>query len=158
MKAKKKVLKRWVRISLFLIVLILASIGLRILILSYNKPETAELIYSYNINQNLDYKVELYENSYTETNTLDADENYIADLIKNINATFKYNYSGSKIEELNYTYNVKAFVTGEYNIDDEDEKVLNKEYVIEDDVTETVNDTTNFSVEENVDIDYNFYN
>ena len=42
------------------------------------------LLYSYNINQDLDYRVNLYDNSYIESEYLGKNDTYISDLIKEI--------------------------------------------------------------------------
>ena len=148
------------RFALFIIVLFSAASSIYLIITSYNGPSTnkGELLYSYSGMEDVDYSVNLFENSYVEESVLPAGENYISDLIRSIDAEFTYNYTGSKILVLKYTYDVKAIVYGEYDIDDEKEKVLKKEYVLVEPQSNIVSDTTSFAINTPVSIDYRFYN
>lgn len=157
---KQLFLKRPIRYLLFLLLLTSACSSLYLLITSYNKQSKAkgDLLYSYKGNIDVDYKVNLYENSFVDETVLPSGGQYISDLVRNIDAEFTYNYSASKMLYLKYTYDIKATVYGEYNIEDEQEKVLTKEYIILDKKNEVISDTTSFSIKEPLTIDYRFYN
>lgn len=158
--AKRKVLKKWVRIALLGIIITLFASSVYIISTSFNKNNDEDIFYSYNIKQDLDYTVSLYDNSFIESSVLGKDEMYISDLIKQINMNYKYNYAGSKIVPLTYTYNVIASINGEYQLDQEkeDSKVWTKKYTLVDDTTKEVNDTTAINIDEPIKIDFKFYN
>ena len=157
---KRKVLKKWVRFSLLGIIITLFISSLIIMLKSINKPDknASIILYSYLIKQDMDYKVNLYDNSYIESNYLGKDETYISDLIKQIEMEYKYNFSGSKIIPLSYTYSIDAVINGKYNLDDEDSKVWTKKYNLVKPVTLKVDDKSSIDINRKVNIDFKYYN
>ena len=156
---KRKVLKKWVRFSLLGIIVSFFVFSIIIILTSFNKSDKDEdiLLYSYNINQDLDYKVNLYDNSYIETNYLGKDDTYISDLIKEIEIDYKYDYSGSKVLPLNYTYNVMATINGEYSLEEEDSKVWTKEYTLVKDKKGKIDDKTSINILQSIKLDFKYY-
>ena len=159
---KRKVLKKWVRLALAGIILTLFLSSLYIIYCSFNKFKNIEknIVYSYNIKQDLDYTVSLYDNSFIESSVLGKDEMYISDLIKEINMEYKYNYAGSKITPLSYSYGVTATINGEYQLDQEedDSKVWTKKYTLLKEQTNKVDDTTAINIDQPIKLDFKFYN
>lgn len=157
---KRRVLKKWARFSIMSIVIIFFACSIHIIYNSFNhnKQLINKLLYSYNIKQNIDYNVSLFNNSYIDTNTLGENETYISDLVKQININYKYDFSGSKLTPLTYTYNVKAIINGEYSIDEEESKVWTKEYQLIKETTNTINDKTSINIKQPINIDFNYYN
>lgn len=156
---KRKVLKRWVRILLLAIIIILFTVSFKIIYESL-KTETPEIVYSYKTNQSINYTVELFDNSFIDKSHLNKDETYISDLVKQINATFHYNYSGSKITPLEYSYKVIATINGKYNLNNETSQssVWSKEYTLLNETTKTLNDSNNIIINQPIDIDFKYYN
>lgn len=156
---KRKVLKKWVRILLLAIIFVLFMVSFKIVYDSL-KIEEPEIVYSYRINQSVNYNVELYDNSFIDVSHLNKDETYISDLVKQINATFNYNYSGSKVLPLEYTYKIIATINGKYNLNNETSlsSVWTKEYVLLNEKTGIVNDTNNIIINEPIVIDFRKYN
>lgn len=156
---KRNVLKKWVRFSLLGIIVVFFVSSIIIILTSFNKRDKDEdiILYSYNINQDLDYKVNLYDNSYIESNYLGKDDTYISDLIKEIEIDYKYDYSGSKILPLNYNYSVVATINGEYSLDEEDSKVWTKEYTLVENKKCKVDDKTSINVLQPIKLDFKYY-
>lgn len=157
---KRKVLKKWARYSLLGIIIVFFMSSIAIILTSFNKTKENEdvLLYSYNINQDLDYKVNLYDNSYIESSYLGKDDTYISDLIKEIEIDYKYDYSGSKVVPLNYAYDVIATINGEYSLDEEDSKVWTKEYTLVENRNGKVTDKTSINISEPVKLNFKYYN
>lgn len=153
-------LKKWVRISLLCIIIFLFLSSIYMIMSSIKVSNNDKhIVYSYNISQNLDYKVQLYSNSFIEEEFLGKNESYISDLVKNINADFSYQYFGSKITDLEYEYSIIADIHGEYQLEDSSNiKIWNKEYVLVEPVVKKETENSQFSIKESVDIDYNYYN
>ena len=157
---KRKVLKKWARYSLLGIIIVFFLSSIVIMLTSINRPSKEEnmLLYSYNINQDLDYRVNLYDNSYIESEYLGKNDTYISDLIKEIVIDYKYDFSGSKIIPLKYSYDVTATINGEYSLEEGDSKVWTKEYVLVDNRNGIINDKTAINIVEPINLNFKYYN
>lgn len=160
-KKHSKSLKKWVRISLLVMIIFgfFLATSLIVTCVSWVKPSDNSVISSYQVNQNLDYKVYLYKNSYIEKEYLPKNESYISDLIKNIEATFTYRFSNSKKLDFDYEYSIDAIIQGEYKLNDEasSSKLWTKNYTLMEPKKGSVTDQSVFTVNETVSIDYHFY-
>lgn len=156
---KRKVLKKWARYSLLGIIITFFISSIVIILTSFNKPDKNKdiLLYSYNINQDLDYKVSLYDNSYIETNYLGKDDTYISDLIKEIEIDYKYDYSGSKVIPLEYSYDVVATINAEYNLDEKTEKIWNPKYTLVENRNGKIKDKTSINIKEPIKLNFKYY-
>lgn len=158
---KNKRLKPKVRYTLLIIIIVFffLSIGLILSSISFENKKEKKLIYSYSVNQNIDYKVFLYPNSFIEQEYLGMNESYISDLVKKIQTNFSYNYMGSKITPLSYDYQVDAIVRSEYQLKEENtpSQIWNKSYSLIDKQTKNIQDVSQFTINEQVDIDYHFF-
>ena len=155
---RRKVLKKWVRLTLLIIIIVVFFASFSLIKSSFKTPEVAPIEYSYNVKQNVDYKVYLYDNSFIEEEYLGPNEMYMADLIERINILFDYNYSGSKVVPVKYEYDIKGMINGSYQLAETgDNKIWNKEYVLLNPQTGEISDTNNINITESLDIDYAFY-
>ena len=154
-------LKMWVRIILTIII----SLGIFIPILEIylnsieRKQYNNKKIYSYQINQSSNYKVQLFDNTFTDEQEMAANKIYIADLTKNINLNLGYTYSGTKKTPLKYTYEITGKLYGE-NQDSQSGKnniVWEKNYQLSKKVEKNVKNNSGFAIIENLDIDYQKY-
>ena len=111
---------------------------------------------NYNEKSNLDYQVYLKENNFYDTDHLGKDMLYVASLIDHINVDFDYNFAIDKMMDLDLTYDVVA----KLRITDNTEKNLffEKEYVLQEPITEKVGNSASHNVKKNINIDYNYYN
>lgn len=110
----------------------------------------------YNELGKVDYKVYLKDNNYYDTSYLKSGMQYVASLIKTVNVKFNYQFHSTK----NIDFNTKYKVVGKLIITERDDptKVL---YTRTDNLIKqkTINKTDdNFTIDEEVDIDYAHYN
>lgn len=141
--------------SSIIIIVLLAIIAIT-LIIAYNKSNKIEYI-KYNESSSVDYKVYLKSNDYFEKKYLSTDKKYIASLIKNIQADFKYDLDMLEgTSDYVYSYNIDATVNV---IDKDDKRVIytdTKNMVERNALSNKINQ--NIDIEEKVKIDYNKYN
>lgn len=117
------------------------------------------LLFSYNISRNLNYKVNLVENEFFENQTIDMDKTYISSLVDKINMDFSYSLSGNKKSKTKYSYQIIAVTDVKYaNVNEESNKTIwsKQDVIIE--PKQLYADGSNFSINENFDIDYAKYN
>lgn len=111
---------------------------------------------SYKENNDIDYKVYLTESDYFEEGYLDENKQYISNLIDHISTNFKYELSlDEKNIEYKYSYRVEADVEVKHK------GISNLLYSkTEEILPETLKSTkkSKLKIEENIDIDYNYYN
>ena len=111
---------------------------------------TSEVI-KYNVNSDIDYKVQLKPNDFYDEDYLDKGMLYVASLIDKINVNFKYNFSVDKASDIDFTYkimsklviantsNTNVFFEKEYELIKEESKeilggtqhTINEEYVLD---------------------------
>ena len=158
---KQKNLKLWVKILLLCIIAFcfITSIFLVYLYINYNKNKDNELLYSYSINQNLNYKVNLFDNSFINEQTVQANEMYISELVKNIDLNFSYDYSATKGADLKYKYKAIGIIDGTYqssSMSDENGSVWNKEYVLLEEQEKNI-DKSSFYINQKILLDFPTY-
>ena len=105
-----------------IIILVIFSQGIIMILKGITKNKTNKTIYSYNINQDVNYNIDIYNNNLFETENLGMDQTYVSNIVKSINTNFKYKYKNNKKIPLNYEYSITATINGEYTLPDEDEK------------------------------------
>lgn len=158
---KRPTLKMWVRVSLIIVI----SLGMFIPLLEIylnsieKKQYNNKKIYSYQINQNTDYKVQLYDNNFVDETEMESNKIYIADLTKNINLNINYTYSGTKKTPLKYKYKITGKLYGE-NQDTQSgttNTVWEKNYNLVEETEKKITDTSGFAIAENINIDYPKY-
>ena len=118
-----------------------------------------DILYSYNINKNVNYTVNLFENEFFEPQTLEMNKTYISSLVDKINMNFTYSLSGNKKAKTKYMYQVVAVTNVKYSSVNSEEKntIWSKQYVlVEPKIMETEN--SNFKIDENFDVDFAKYN
>ena len=120
---------------------------------------TQNLLFSYNISRNVNYKVNLIENDFFESKTLEMNKTYISSLVDKINMDFTYSLYGNKKAKTRYIYQVVAVSTVRYasSNSDTNEPVWSKQHVVVEPKTVEINDS-HFSIKENFDIDFAVYN
>lgn len=158
---KRPTLKMWVRVTMTIIM----SLGIFIPILEIylnsieKKQYNEKKIYSYQVTKNTDYKVQLFDNNFTDEKEMEANKIYISDLTKNINLNMSYTYSGTKATPLKYSYSITGKLYGE-NKDSQSGKtntVWEKSYDILEKKEKEVTNNSGFAFTENIDIDYQKY-
>lgn len=135
-------------------------LGIIMIFKSFKVEEgTQNLLYSYNMSRNVNYKVNLIENEFFENQTLDMGKTYISSLVDKINMDFSYSLHGNKKAKTKYIYQVVAVSTVNYanTTEDSKEPIWSKQYIVVEPKTVEIEDS-NFSIKENFDIDFATYN
>jgi hypothetical protein len=152
--------KKYILKLSILLILFAFSILFFILAYKFKNKNIDNLLYVKNINEEINYKVFLYDNSFIEKEYLEKNEMYISDLVKSIEGVFKYNFNTSKNLNLSYEYEISSTIYGEYKESSSDttSKVWEKPYVLLDKKSVDLNNSTGFDINEVVNIDYTKYN
>ncbi|MBR2241314.1 MAG: DUF5305 domain-containing protein [Clostridia bacterium] len=118
-----------------------------------------DLLYSYNMNKNLTYKVNLFENEFFDSQTMDMNKTYISSLVDKINMDFSYSFSGNKKAKTKYNYQIIAVTDVKYSStnSDEEKSIWNKRYVLVE-PKEFEIDGSSFNISESFDVDFATYN
>lgn len=111
---------------------------------------------NYNENSALDYNVYLKDNNFYDKDYLPKDKIYVASLIDNIMIDFKYNFNINKASNIDFEYDVVAKLT----IDEatSGSNYFEKEYPLLTNKRFSINNANNYSLDEQVKINYNYYN
>lgn len=146
---KRKIIYR------FMVIIITLFIIFSICLLLYiNRND--KVFVKYNESSNIDYRVYLKENDYFNKEYLESNKQYIASLLDYINASFTYKLTfEDKAIEYKYLYRIEASV----NVLDEDTDnylYTNNEVIL--DEKESLTTEKEITINENVNIDYNYYN
>ena len=118
----------------------------------------SEYIYSYEAKKSDNYEALLKPNQFYTSNTLPKDLYYASKSIDKFGLEFKYDFNGSKEADISYNYNIIAnMVATVANNDDKGKEVWNREFKILDNTSSNISGEE-FSINEKVDIDYEYYN
>lgn len=156
---KKRKLKSITKILILFVIVFCftTSLFLLYLYLDYNKNKNNELVYAYNINQNINYTVDLFDNSFIDKNTIHSNEMYISSLIKNIDINYNFDYSATKDAKLKFKYKIISTISGTYNgANNEQGSIWSKEYILLDETTKEI-DSKNLFINQNIILDFPKY-
>ena len=154
-KNKKIYFSYGFRIVAFLL-LFAVFLRLSVFFLMSSLTHESRQIINYKERSNLDYSVNLKPNDYYDTSVLGKDMLYVASLIDSIDTSFNYNFEVDNNIDMKFTYNIvaKLVIANENG----NNRYLEKEYVLVSDKTLDINDDNKVSINENLNIDYNYYN
>lgn len=140
---------------------VILFLGIIILLKSFKvTPGGENVIYSYNINKNVNYTVGIQENGYYTDKVLEMDKAYISSLVDKINMDFTYSLAGNKKVKTKYIYQMVAISTIRYSdsmSEEEADPIWTKQYVLKE-PKELEHNGANFVIKENVEIDFKSYN
>lgn len=158
-KKKSLLLKQWQIITIIVILLSMIVFSSIMILTGISKKSDSEnVLYLYQINNSINYKVNLEDNSFFDTDSLPMDSIYIADLIKSIDVNFLYYYSNSKKLDLTYTYGIIANLKGTYGSSDTgNNAVWNKQYILNKSYTETLTENNLINLDKTLSIDFKYY-
>lgn len=137
------------------VILLLCVVGLVSSIFMAFRVTKNEII-QYRENSNVDYKVYLKKNDFYEKPFLNKDMVYVASLIDKIAINFDYNFKVNEKSDIDFKYNIvaKLLITSQNN-----SKVFyEKDYTLVEEVTKDMISEKEFNINEDVTIDYSFYN
>ena len=113
--------------------------------------------FSYKEKSYLDYETCLKENNYFNEKCLGKDKQYIASIINTVNSTFKYDFEASNKFDYKYSYDITArMISTEKG--NQNKVLYDKSETLLDKKTFQKKNSKNFSIKENVEIDYDKYN
>lgn len=157
----KEVPKKRLNKNLLFILLILFFLVIGISFIKIGIPQKQESLplYTYKINRDIDYKINLAPNNFYDDNTLEANKLYPSNLIENINLTFDYSYLASKDCYLDATYNIEANLIGEFEQKGGTNKeVWRKHYILQDEKKESNSSSTTLDLMPTLAINYKYFN
>jgi len=155
-KTSRLILDQWRRVAIISVLLLLMLISFLMINRGLSKdPTVKDLLYSYNISNNINYKVNLNENSFFDEKYLDMNKIYTASLIKNIETTFYYNYSNSNNLDLTYNYKIEGNIIGNYGEDTD--QLWSKSFTLILPVVVENTNTNLININQPLDIDFNYY-
>lgn len=111
---------------------------------------------SYNQKSNINYKVYLNDNEFYEHEYLDMNKAYIASLIKYISVDYDYQFRINEITTIDFDYQI----LGDLIIENHNgtRKYFEKTYNILDSKQKKLERDKTLSINENIQIDYDYYN
>lgn len=119
----------------------------------------SQLLYSYEITRDADYKVYINENNYYDNNYLEENATYISDLVNNINIDFKYKYNINKNADFEYTYKIiNEVVIESDSANTKGGTLYSKQYELLSPVSLQKSSSSDFVINQNIIVDYNRYN
>ena len=144
-----------VRLCFCLILFLISYVGCILLINKAFTYKDAKII-KYQDKQEIDYKVYLKKNDFYEKDYLDKDMIYVSNLIDNIDIDFTYDFL--IVEEANIDFNYR--IVGDLIISSPNgnKNYFDKQYVLLDNKTASINNGNVYRIEENIKIDYDYYN
>lgn len=159
-KVKSKNEELFIRISVIALMVILVFASGFFIIKSLKKQDV-NYFYSYNLTQDLDYKVKLFNNSFIAEEYLTSGKNYISNLVDKIIIDYKYDYSAATKEKLNYKYSVigelHAYDGSSSGAKADDLFGGTKAYIFVPEKTYELSNTNAFKISEPIEIKYNDY-
>ena len=127
--------------------------------LGFDSKNNIKASYSYFAQKSSPYKVLLLPNDFYLENPLSSKGYYASKSIDSFIINFKYDFKGNKQTNLEYTYGITADLIGTVDTGDGQKKeVWARNYILQNNVTNSIENTDEFLVDKNIDIDYQNYN
>ncbi len=142
-------------ISFICIISLLSLLSIVSLIIYVNKSKNYSV--SYKEASNIDYKVYLKDNKFFDEEFLGLDSKYIASLIKNIEANFKYEISMSE-KNVDYKYSYRIDANVEVSESKSSKPLYSKNTNLMKSDEKLASSRNNVKINEKLDINYNNYN
>jgi len=143
-----------VALSLLIQLLLIAS-GVIFLALASNNMIVHNFLY--NETSKLDYQVCYIENDFFPEECIPSGRQYVANLINHVDMNFNYQFNGSDLFDFTYTYSVVATTIA--NERGQAERILfDREDVLLAERTVQVNRETGFIIDEDIRVDYRYFN
>ncbi len=151
---KKRKLKLITKILLIFIIIFCLTTSLFLLYLYCNKNN--ELVYAYNLDQNINYSVDLFDNNFIDN--ADSNNVYISELVKKININYNFDYSATKDAKLKFKYKIIGMINSTYTGSNENNQgsIWSKEYILLDEITKET-DSKNVFVNQDLVLDFQKY-
>ncbi len=139
-------------------IVICIILGIAFLTMGLEYEEKSEYIYSYEAKKSDNYETLLKPNEFYTSSSLPKGLYYASKSIDKFVLEYMYDFNGSKEADINYNYNIIAnMVATVANNDYKGKEVWNREFIILDNTSSNTKEKE-FSINEKVDIDYEYYN
>ncbi len=116
-------------------------------------------IYHYQIKRESNYNAILKPNNFYNTNILPSGSYYVSNALSSYLITFQYSFQGNKKENLYYSYDIDLDLVGSIeNENGQEKEIWIKNFVIQEKKQFFLKQSNSFFIQENVMIDYPFYN
>lgn len=165
MKVNKKrqddlILKQWFKIMVIVISIFTLLVSISTIYQSFNITRTQnEIKYIYDVDDNVDYKVYLYENSFFDEEYIGMDKQYVSKLVYLIKTNFYSSLSISKLTNIEYDYTLNATINGIYQNDADSfsNTLWTKHYTLVEKTTENLLNTSNAEINVPIEIYFPFF-
>ena len=155
--SKKKYKINYLNLIVILLVVIMTILGIYFIKLVLDFEKNIKPMYTFVAEKSSDYEVLLKPNNYYTSETLPSGRYYASKSVKQYTLDFKYHLYGDGEADLEYVYNVTAELSGIVDgNNDNGKEVWNRTFNILEDKKE--NCKNEFSINEKVNIDYEYYN
>ncbi len=155
---KRKVLKKWVRMTIFAILCIICLFAIYLIYYSFNSNKTNNYKFKYDISNNADYRIYLNDNSINDKEYIEMNQPAIASDIDYIDIRYNYNFKGSRDSKVNYLYNIVGTLFIEYENANYGKQVIDTiDYVLVNDKKGVFEKTSGFGLSDSVKINYDQY-
>lgn len=148
--------KKYTIIQIFFVLCVFIFSFINVYMYKKGYFEAKKVSLKYQENNDIDYKVYLKKNDFFDEKYLEKGRTYITNIIDHINVDYDYNIQFDNVVNGEYKYYI--YVTVESSKSDGQSKYWSKDYKVTDEKTVKLNNKTEYTVHENVDIDYNKYN
>lgn len=112
--------------------------------------------FGYNVSKTADYKVEVKENNFFKNENMEKNQTYISSVVDNILVDFSYQFKGTNKRDIEYSYNIVSTI--DINYTNTSEKLWSQQEILVENKDLKLENGEQFSINENVTIDYNGYN
>ena len=156
-KQKKKIFL--FLLTIFIFILTISAIKVY-LIIEDSKSTKNNLMYTNNTS--IDYSVSINENEFIKNEDLESYEMFISETVRSIKMKMSYKYNASEDISVNETHKIFATIYGRYNetpTDPDNNPIIwQRKYVIKDRAAKEYPKTSLVDIEEEFDLDWNYYN
>ena len=142
-----------------LIVIIMIGIAGVFIKLGMDFDKNLTPLYSYTVEKSDYYEVLLNPNTFYTTKTLPSGRYYASKSVNAFAINFLYHFQGKNNTNLEYHYNITADLVGTVDTSDHQGKeVWNRTFTLLDNQNNRLENIDEFSVDESMNIDYEYYN
>ncbi len=150
---KRKVLKVWVRITIFVVLCISSLFAVYLIYYGFSSNKNSNNLFKYDITNNADYKIYLNDGSVKGN-----DQPVVSNDINNIDIRYNYNFKGDTDSEVDYSYNIIGTLIIEYqNVEYGKQTLDSKDYILLEEKNGNFKSTSSFSLSDKIQLDYQKY-
>ena len=165
MKVDKKneehlILSQWIEVIIMFLAVFTLIISMKTIKDCFDtNRDLDEIKYLYDIKNNIDYKVYMFENNFFEEEYLGMNKQYMSKLVDTINVDFSNKVKISKKSNIEYNYEIKASINAKAPSTDGifDSILWTKNYVLKDNVEDAKSGVVENNIYVPLEIDFQEY-